>query len=66
MTMTSYHFAAQYQQNPQPPEGNVVKREWLNSTLQMKIPPLIQFCKARIQRWKRGACKFQCLYHLGH
>ena len=28
-TMTPYHFAAQYQQNPQPPEGNVVKREWL-------------------------------------
>jgi predicted phage terminase large subunit-like protein len=27
--MTSYHFAAQYQQNPQPPEGNIVKREWL-------------------------------------
>ena len=28
-TMASDHFAAQYQQNPQPPEGNVVKREWL-------------------------------------
>jgi predicted phage terminase large subunit-like protein len=28
-TMTPYHFSAQYQQNPQPPEGNVVKREWL-------------------------------------
>ncbi len=28
-TMTPYHFAAQYQQNPQPPEVNVVKREWL-------------------------------------
>ena len=27
--MTPYHFAAQYQQNPQPPEGNIVKREWL-------------------------------------
>jgi predicted phage terminase large subunit-like protein len=27
--MTSYHFAAQYQQNPQPPSGNIVKREWL-------------------------------------
>lgn len=28
--MTSYHFAAQYQQNPEPPEGHIVKREWLN------------------------------------
>lgn len=27
--MTLYHFAAQYQQNPQPPSGNIVKREWL-------------------------------------
>ncbi|MGE3987446.1 phage terminase large subunit [Pseudorhodoplanes sp.] len=27
--MTPYHFAAQYQQNPQPPAGNIVKREWL-------------------------------------
>ena len=36
--MTSYHFAAQYQQNPQPPEGNVVKREWLNSHSDEKPP----------------------------
>jgi predicted phage terminase large subunit-like protein len=28
-TMTSYHFAAQYQQNPQPPQGHIVKREWV-------------------------------------
>lgn len=27
--MTEYNFAAQYQQNPDPPSGNVVKREWL-------------------------------------
>lgn len=27
--MTPYHFAAQYQQNPQPPLGNLVQREWL-------------------------------------
>ena len=27
--MTEYNFAAQYQQNPQPPGGNIVKREWL-------------------------------------
>jgi predicted phage terminase large subunit-like protein len=28
-TMTAYHFAAQYQQNPTPREGNMVKAEWL-------------------------------------
>jgi predicted phage terminase large subunit-like protein len=27
--MTDYNFAAQYQQNPQPPSGVIVKREWL-------------------------------------
>jgi hypothetical protein len=26
--MTDYNFAAQYQQNPQPPSGIIVKREW--------------------------------------
>jgi predicted phage terminase large subunit-like protein len=27
--MTEYNFVAQYQQDPQPPSGNIVKREWL-------------------------------------
>jgi hypothetical protein len=27
--MAEYNFAAQYQQNPQPPGGLIVKREWL-------------------------------------
>jgi len=27
--MTEYNFAAQYQQDPQPASGNIVKREWL-------------------------------------
>ena len=27
--MTEYNFAAQYQQDPQPPSGNIVKRKWL-------------------------------------
>jgi predicted phage terminase large subunit-like protein len=27
--MTEYNFAAQYQQNPQPPSGLIVKRDWL-------------------------------------
>jgi predicted phage terminase large subunit-like protein len=29
--MTEYNFSAHYQQNPQPPSGNIVKREWLTS-----------------------------------
>lgn len=28
--MGSYNFAAQYQQNPYPPRGNLIKAEWLN------------------------------------
>ena len=27
--MTEYNFAAQYQQDPQPPSGIIVKWEWL-------------------------------------
>jgi predicted phage terminase large subunit-like protein len=27
--MTEYNFTAQYQQDPQPPSGNIVKRDWL-------------------------------------
>ncbi len=29
LQMGSYHFAAQYQQNPMPPEGNLFKLDWL-------------------------------------
>ncbi|MEX0827761.1 MAG: hypothetical protein WD005_02305, partial [Haliea sp.] len=29
--MTEYNFAAQYQQDPQPASGNIVKSEWLKS-----------------------------------
>ena len=28
-SMTDYNYVAQYQQNPQPPSGIIVKREWL-------------------------------------
>jgi predicted phage terminase large subunit-like protein len=28
-SMTEYNFAAQYQQDPQPPSGLIVRREWL-------------------------------------
>jgi hypothetical protein len=27
--MTEYHFAAQFQQDPQPPSGLIVLRKWL-------------------------------------
>jgi phage terminase large subunit-like protein len=27
--MTEYNFTAQYQQDPQPPSGIIVKKEWL-------------------------------------
>ena len=37
--MTEYNFAAQYQQNPQPPSGNVVKREWLKFYEPSERPP---------------------------
>ena len=29
LSMTDYNFAAQYQQDPQPPAGLIVKRDWL-------------------------------------
>lgn len=29
LSMTEYHFAAQYQQDPQPPSGLIVRRNWL-------------------------------------
>lgn len=36
--MTEYNFAAQYQQNPEPPSGNIVKREWLKFYLPEEKP----------------------------
>ena len=44
--MTDYNFAGQYQQNPQPPAGNIVKRDWLKfySPRTSRIN-LIRFCK---------------------
>ncbi|YBW38406.1 phage terminase large subunit [Nitrobacter sp. TKz-YC01] len=37
--MTEYNFSAQYQQNPQPPSGNVVKRDWLKFYVPSERPP---------------------------
>jgi predicted phage terminase large subunit-like protein len=44
--MTDYNFTAQYQQDPQPPSGIIVKREWLRfygpSELPQKFDQIIQ------------------------
>ena len=45
---TPYHFAAQYQQNPQPPEGNVVKRDWLKFYAPDERPPVFDIV---LQSW---------------
>jgi predicted phage terminase large subunit-like protein len=37
--MTEYNFTAQYQQNPQPPSGVIVKREWLKFYGPNEKPP---------------------------
>lgn len=36
--MTEYNFAAQYQQKPQPPSGNIVKRDWLKFYSPEELP----------------------------
>jgi predicted phage terminase large subunit-like protein len=37
-SMTDYNFVAQYQQNPQPPSGIIVKREWLKFYTPAEMP----------------------------
>jgi hypothetical protein len=37
-TMTEYNFAAQYQQDPQPPSGLIVRREWLKFYMPVEKP----------------------------
>ena len=46
--MTNYNFAAQYQQDPQPPSGNVVKRDWLKFYPPAEKPP--EFAQV-VQSW---------------
>jgi predicted phage terminase large subunit-like protein len=46
--MTEYNFAAQYQQNPEPPSGNVVKREWLKFYEPSEKPPKFEHV---VQSW---------------
>jgi len=37
-TMTEYNFAAQYQQDPQPPSGLIVRRDWLTFYAETEKP----------------------------
>ena len=37
-SMTAYNFAAQYQQDPQPPAGVIVRREWLRFYTPLEKP----------------------------
>jgi len=37
-TMTEYNFAAQYQQDPQPPSGLIVRRDWLKFYTETEKP----------------------------
>ncbi len=37
-SMTEYNFAAQYQQDPQPPSGLIVKRAWLKFYSEKEMP----------------------------
>jgi predicted phage terminase large subunit-like protein len=45
--MTEYNFTAQYQQNPQPPAGIIVKREWLKFYDPIDLPKFDQV----VQSW---------------
>lgn len=48
--MTEYHFAAQYQQDPQPASGLIVKREWLKFYTPAERPARERFTQV-IQSW---------------
>ena len=47
-TMTEYIFAAQYQQNPQPALGNIVKRKWLRFYTPKELPERFEIT---LQSW---------------
>jgi hypothetical protein len=46
-TLTEYNFTSQYQQDPQPPAGIIVKREWLRFYDPDDIPSF----KSEVQSW---------------
>jgi predicted phage terminase large subunit-like protein len=52
-TMGEYHFVSQYQQNPMPLEGNIVKRAWLRFYSAAERPTRFSYV---IQSWDT-ACK---------
>ncbi len=47
-SMTAYNFAAQYQQDPQPPAGVIIRREWLKFYTSLEKPTTF---KKIIQSW---------------
>lgn len=47
-SVTEYNFAAQYQQNPQPPGGLIVKRDWLKFYLPDEKP---EYFDIILQSW---------------
>jgi predicted phage terminase large subunit-like protein len=49
-SMTAYHFSAQYQQNPTPREGNMIKTEWLKFYEPGSEPDLANFDRI-VQSW---------------
>lgn len=46
--MNEYNFAAQYQQNPQPPSGNIVLRDWMKFYTQAEKPARFELV---LQSW---------------
>ena len=58
--MTEYNFTAQYQQNPQPPSGLIVKREWLTFYGRDDKPERFDQIIAELGYCKQGhrACQF--------
>lgn len=49
-TSGEYHFAGQYQQNPAPIEGGLIKKEWLHYYSQKELMAAIQSGKIKIRR----------------
>lgn len=47
-TIGTYNWLAQYQQAPMPPEGNLIRREWLKS---YEVTPKREYFELLIQSW---------------
>ena len=66
-TQGEYNFAGQYQQNPAPMGGGLVKSEWFNTYTELERPKQFELI---FQSWdgeqSQGTERLQRLYHLGH